>query len=124
MNQPKIGADGIERLECPLCFDERPTSSFAELDLACFHKSCDSCMEQYLKIEIGESRVDITCPECPERLHPSDIQKLLKSDTHMLKYEEFMLRRVLMSDPDTRWCPAPDCGYVHPLCYQATIQTW
>ena len=25
------------------------------------------------------------------------------------KYEDFMVRRVLAVDPDTRWCPAPDC---------------
>ena len=28
------------------------------------------------------------------------------------KYEDFTLRRLLSLDPDTRWCPAPDCGYV------------
>ena len=22
-----------------------------------------------------------------------------------------MVRRVLLSDPDSRWCPAPDCSY-------------
>ena len=27
------------------------------------------------------------------------------------KYEEFMLRRVLVTITDTRWCPAPDCNY-------------
>ena len=27
------------------------------------------------------------------------------------KYEEFMLRRVLVTIQDTRWCPAPDCTY-------------
>uniref|UniRef100_A0A8C1QB06 RBR-type E3 ubiquitin transferase n=1 Tax=Cyprinus carpio TaxID=7962 RepID=A0A8C1QB06_CYPCA len=29
----------------------------------------------------------------------------------MEKYEEFLLRRCLASDPDCRWCPAPDCGF-------------
>lgn len=29
----------------------------------------------------------------------------------MTKYEEFMVRRVLLTDPDSRWCPAPDCSY-------------
>lgn len=29
----------------------------------------------------------------------------------ILKYEEFMLRRVLVTIADTRWCPAPDCNY-------------
>lgn len=31
------------------------------------------------------------------------------------KYEDFTLRRILAIDPDTRWCPAPDCGYVMHL---------
>jgi hypothetical protein len=31
--------------------------------------------------------------------------------TLIQKYEEFMLRRVLVTIPDTRWCPAPDCTY-------------
>lgn len=24
---------------------------------------------------------------------------------------DFMVRRVLLADPDSRWCPAPDCSY-------------
>ena len=35
---------------------------------------------------------------------------LLDDEVLMNKYEEFMVRRVLVLDPDTRWCPAPDCG--------------
>ena len=26
-------------------------------------------------------------------------------------YESLMLRRVLAADPDTRWCPAPNCTF-------------
>ena len=37
---------------------------------------------------------------------------VLEDPVLMGKYEEFMVRRVLVLDPDTRWCPAPDCGYV------------
>lgn len=45
-------------------------------------------------------------------MHPSDIQTLLKSHpTVISKYEDFMVRRVLLADPDSRWCPAPDCSY-------------
>jgi E3 ubiquitin-protein ligase RNF19A len=29
----------------------------------------------------------------------------------LLSYERFMVRRVLMGDPDTRWCPGADCEY-------------
>lgn len=66
---------------------------------------------QYLKVEVMESRVQITCPECYEFLHPSDIYALMADDPELIKkYEDFSLRRALMTDPDTRWCPAPDCS--------------
>ncbi len=71
-----------------------------------------SVLLQYVQLEILESRVLISCPECSELLHPNDIYALLADQPNLiLKYEAFLLRRVLMADPDTRWCPAPDCWY-------------
>jgi len=107
-------SSGLELRECPLCYDELPAGSFPDLMVKCGHRSCCSCLLEYLKIEIKESRIDISCPECKERLHPADIQQLLSNHSdYMDKYEEFMVRKVLVTDPDTRWCPAPDCGYDH-----------
>lgn len=78
--------------------------------MTCSHRSCADCLRQYLRIEISESRVNICCPECAERFNPHDIQMILGDRALMEKYEEFMLRRWLVSEPDCRWCPAPDCG--------------
>jgi hypothetical protein len=39
----------------------------------------------------------------------SDIRMILNDKIQYEKYEDFMVRRVLAVDPDTRWCPAPDC---------------
>lgn len=97
-------------MECPLCLMERPKEQFAEI-ITCDHRSCRECLRQYLKIEITESRVNIACPECAEPLHPNDIKLVLQDSALMNKYEEFTLRRLLMMDPDCRWCPAPDCGF-------------
>nr|XP_056703096.1 E3 ubiquitin-protein ligase RNF19B [Euleptes europaea] len=98
-------------LECPLCLVRQPAGNAPRL-LSCPHRSCRSCLRQYLRIEITESRVNISCPECSERLNPADIRLLLWDSPHLVaKYEEFMLRRCLAADPDCRWCPAPDCGY-------------
>ncbi|XP_035210248.1 E3 ubiquitin-protein ligase RNF19A-like isoform X1 [Stegodyphus dumicola] len=36
---------------------------------------------------------------------------ILNDEILLGKYESFMLRRVLITEPDARWCPAPDCGY-------------
>lgn len=95
--------------ECPLCLSDRPLEDFPEI-MTCHHRSCLLCLQTYLKIEITESRINISCPECTEKFHPNDIRSILKNDVLMEKYEDFMVRRVLVSDPDARWCPAPDCG--------------
>lgn len=81
--------------------------------LNCKHYACRTCLESYLNIEIFESRTEIACTQCSDAMHPSDIEALLRtSPTVMKKYEDFMVRRVLLSDPDSRWCPAPDCRFV------------
>ncbi|XP_067838141.1 E3 ubiquitin-protein ligase RNF19A isoform X2 [Heptranchias perlo] len=97
-------------LECPLCLLRHSRDKFPDI-MTCHHRSCADCLRQYLRIEISESRVNISCPECTERFNPHDIRMILNDDLLMEKYEEFMLRRWLVADPDCRWCPAPDCGY-------------
>ncbi|KAJ9600756.1 hypothetical protein L9F63_001086, partial [Diploptera punctata] len=96
--------------ECPLCLAELPIEYFPELS-TCGHRSCYDCFQQYLRIEISESRVSIACPECSEPMHPNDIRMILNDKVQYEKYEDFMVRRVLAVDPDTRWCPAPDCSF-------------
>lgn len=96
-------------IECPLCLLRHSKERFPEI-MTCHHRSCVDCLRQYLRIEISESRVNISCPECSERFNPHDIRLILNDDILMEKYEEFMLRRWLVADPDCRWCPAPDCG--------------
>ncbi|XP_061616220.1 E3 ubiquitin-protein ligase RNF19B [Phyllopteryx taeniolatus] len=99
-----------ELLECPLCLVRLPAERLPEL-LGCGHRSCLCCLRQYLRIEITESRVQLSCPECAERLAPRQVADILDDAALLDKYEEFLLRRCLASDPDCRWCPAPDCGF-------------
>lgn len=99
-----------ELLECPLCLLRHARERFPDI-MTCHHRSCADCLRQYLRIEISESRVNICCPECSERFNPHDIRLILGDRALMEKYEEFMLRRWLVAEPDCRWCPAPDCGY-------------
>lgn len=103
------GGVGAELLECPLCLLRHSRESFPDI-MTCHHRSCIDCLRQYLRIEISESRVNISCPECSERFNPHDIRMILGDHALMEKYEKFMLRRWLVADPDCRWCPAPDCG--------------
>ncbi|XP_075069981.1 E3 ubiquitin-protein ligase RNF19A [Mixophyes fleayi] len=115
VNSADIGAvvankQSGDYMECPLCLLRHSKDRFPDI-MTCHHRSCADCLRQYLRIEISESRVNISCPECSERFNPYDIRLILNDDLLMEKYEEFMLRRWLVADPDCRWCPAPDCGY-------------
>ncbi|KAG7279957.1 hypothetical protein CRUP_025209, partial [Coryphaenoides rupestris] len=113
------GSSSSEQLECPLCLLWHARDRFPDI-MTCAHRSCADCLRQYLRIEISESRVNICCPECPERFNPHDIQAILADRAVMEKYEEFMLRRWLVADPDCRWyaviafgcasCPKLMCG--------------
>ncbi|XP_059205331.1 E3 ubiquitin-protein ligase RNF19A-like [Centropristis striata] len=105
-----LSGSSSELLECPLCLLRHARDRFPDI-MTCHHRSCADCLRQYLRIEISESRVNICCPECSERFNPHDIQIILGDRALMEKYEEFMLRRWLVAEPDCRWCPAPDCGY-------------
>lgn len=96
--------------ECPLCLLPQPPEAFPSL-ASCSHRSCRACLQRYLRLAVRESRVPASCPHCPAPLHPSDVQRLLPEPALRDKYEEFLLRRLLVADPGTRWCPAPDCRY-------------
>ncbi|XP_071892816.1 E3 ubiquitin-protein ligase RNF19B-like isoform X3 [Anas platyrhynchos] len=104
-----LGEDG-ELVECPLCLLPQPPEAFPTL-ASCAHRSCQACLEQYLRIAVSESRVQVACPHCPAALQPADVHRLLAEPALRDKYEEFLLRRLLVADPGTRWCPAPDCSY-------------
>lgn len=104
-----VSGSSSEFLECPLCLLRHARDHFPDI-MTCHHRSCAECLRQYLRIEISESRVNISCPECSERFNPHDIRLILGDKALMEKYEEFMLRRWLVAEPDCRWCPAPDCG--------------
>lgn len=96
--------------ECPLCLLSQPLCRFPQLT-SCSHRTCSDCLRQYLRIEISESRVGIACPQCPETLAPLDVRAILDDRALLDRFEEYQLRRFLAADPDTRWCPAPDCRW-------------
>jgi hypothetical protein len=212
-----------DEILCELCYhkcnacDKNDGANFIYALEQCDHSFCFECLRQYLKYQIIESRVAISCPKCSEKMHPNEVYNILShrnneprtpssktesplgrqisvelssssssssceentapvSDAGLVscpspkatdallegvkstrkwsstkstkqqqvnvkrepangdqlneaaanptvgvvnneytqlirKYEEFMIRRVLVTMPDTRWCPAPDCTY-------------
>lgn len=70
-------------MECPLCLAELPAEFFPIIQ-SCHHRSCYDCFQQYLKVEISESRVNIACPECSEPLHPNGKRALFRDIAYLL----------------------------------------
>lgn len=111
VHQPQR-SDSTGQFYCSICYNSPILPNAFYILFTCKHTACQSCLERYLKNEINEFRTEIACPQCSEPMHPSDMEQLLKGQTEYLnKYEDFMVRRFLLSDPDSRWCPAPDCSY-------------
>jgi E3 ubiquitin-protein ligase RNF19A len=82
-------------MECPLCFAELAAEEFWEL-AGCGHRACISCLQQYLRVEITESRVCISCPECPEPMHPNG-KKIHRRLPHL--WTILVVRAVLVGAP-------------------------
>ena len=64
-----MGSGGPVR-ECPLCLNECSPDQFPCLR-NCHHLFCIVCLQQYVRIEIQEGRVNLKCPQCNEILHPN-----------------------------------------------------
>lgn len=64
--EPQLLPNGL--YECPLCYAH--VDSFPEVS-CCYHRACSECWEEYLRIQITESRINITCFQCSKHLHPT-----------------------------------------------------
>ena len=98
-------ADEEEEMECGLCYESRPAVHFPRLQ-TCPHRFCVECWRSYLETEINESRVRLSCAECPEPLHPTDVYRILhgtfSSDPQTLDCEPSMARCIqIAKGPDT-----------------------
>ncbi|KAM4680632.1 E3 ubiquitin-protein ligase RNF19B-like isoform 3-T4 [Amazona ochrocephala] len=79
-----LGEEG-ELVECPLCLLPQLPEAFPTL-ASCKHRSCRACLEQYLRIAVSESRVQVACPHCPAALQPDDIHRLLAEPSLRASY--------------------------------------
>jgi hypothetical protein len=97
--------------ECTICFKEE--STFPELSIKCSthqrHNVCKQCLYTYFKQEIDEGRLP-KCMYCSEVIPPSDILSIVDS-TYKEKYDQISVRQYLLSEPDARFCPRPDCKF-------------
>lgn len=101
----------IPYTECPICSELK--SEFIKL-IPCNHAFCTNCLDQYLEYLILDGQVvDIKCchHECQSIILESVLNQLLSGEI-LEKYNKFINRVKLQSDPNLKWCPSPNCeGY-------------
>lgn len=110
---------------CEICYFE---CSFKQKFIlqTCNHAFCIDCLKYFVKNCINTGKVlDITCPCCDTILQHQQIKEiiftkslsdndrdfLIESTAIYNRYEDISVRHCLLKDPDTRWCPAPNCSF-------------
>lgn len=96
---------------CKICYDEYfKHEDIYEFD-ECAHTYCRECLKGYFETNINEGAVldlNCPCPGCETEVDIEDIRFLCDYDT-VAKYERFVVIASLKADPNTRWCPGPNC---------------
>ena len=100
----------FEKEECSICLDEVLKPLIIELD-GCKHRFCKKCIKGYLENSLNEGNViDNKCPDvnCDKIICDLDILKVL-SALQFGKFKQYRVLSKLRMDPNSRWCPNPDC---------------
>lgn len=112
-------ASKMKKIKCTTCDRNLPLNSFPKTteDSTCDHgrETCRRCWHQWLDVQVETRSPDqIACAQCPNILSQSGVRALATSAV----YEKFLdaeFKATLASQPDFRWCIAPNCksGQVH-----------
>jgi hypothetical protein len=99
-------------LICRVCYISHEAETM--LTFPCGHEFCSECVKGYLYHEIKEGRVlNIRCcqAECEGIFEDSVLECILDKSLYE-KYLKFKRNKVVESDPNSRWCPNPNCAQV------------
>ncbi|GFU90013.1 e3 ubiquitin-protein ligase RNF31 [Trichonephila clavipes] len=110
--------------ECLLCAGHFPVSHMVSM-VHCPHKACRECIRAYFTVQIRDRNImELLCPFCNEPdIFDEDIaqdyfnhldimlKKLVDSEIHEL-FQRKLRDRVLMRDPNFRWCSQCSSGFI------------
>ena len=109
-------SQNINQKNCKICFDDQVDQYYSLSD--CLHEFCVTCHASMLKTQINDGQVlAIKCmePKCEVVYSRDQVKHVLDviggqdEDGYFLKYEKFIVRKQLESDPLIKWCPRPGC---------------
>ncbi|KAK0288812.1 hypothetical protein LTR35_003211 [Friedmanniomyces endolithicus] len=109
-----LAAERARRRDCNVCGDAKSPLDFAAKPPTskCEHlpTTCNDCLAQWMTSEFeSKGGEGIKCPECPQKLDYSDVQRAASTQTFEA-YDNLLTRLALGACDDFAWCLAPSCG--------------
>ena len=105
--------------DCVVCAETLRAPRFPETQITetCTHapNTCLGCIQQHIETQLETRMWDrLSCPECPAPLMYANVERYASQGTFQ-RYDLLAMRHGICSDPDFRWCTAPECsfGQVH-----------
>jgi len=99
-------------VECLICFDDVPVKSM--VFASCKHNFCVTCWNGYLETRVKDGdvlKLNCPAPKCRRAVERQEIKARLNSEMWE-KFNKFYTQAQLSLNPNTRWCPTPDCETV------------
>jgi len=106
-------ADAPQQRNCAICGDDHPVEETYHYE-RCLHSYCLQCLTRYYSTRILDGDVlSISCPDthCDTEVTPSEIEAVVEKDLFD-KYNQFLRQAKMKLEPDSRWCPKPDCDTI------------
>ena len=94
---------------CSVCYLEKPASNFFCFE-SCGHAFCIDCVTKVFEMKVTDSQVKLECLQCSGVVLQHEVREILDDDFYE-KYLQFALRQYLSTNPNVRFCLAPDCPY-------------
>jgi ariadne-1 len=96
--------------DCPICYETlTAANSYA---LSCQHRYCVTCWKQYLStaLQSARSAIGTRCPfpKCGALVHDEAFRLHLGKPEYE-RYEMFVRRAFVDTNPKAKWCPAAGC---------------
>lgn len=109
-SKDKSSSSGSTSSECPICLES--VSAKNSYALSCGHRYCTACWKQYLSTALQSARTatGTRCPwpKCGALVH-DDAFRLHLSKSEYARYEMFVRRAFVDTNPKAKWCPAAGC---------------
>ncbi len=88
----------VEQFKCEVCYEGFDEDNIFPL-FSCEHIFHNACLEQFLKIEIKDSKFPLRCPDinCKVELNINDMHELLSKEDRE-KYYEFTYKQAVERD--------------------------